>query len=275
MADRDTSRYHSLMLRLLGLEPRVSAEAVRAIEECEARCGRRLPAAVREWYSLEGVVAALAQREGACGPALLTEFLSAFADPGTDPSPRGGRRLPFYGPWRVNTGYQADVTLDGSDDPLVSGGTADDQRFSPYVLDLAWWKTTYDCPHLVVHGREAKDHAAEFGPPQYDFFAERFEELPRAVGSSFGQRSGPEALRAFLFFRPGQRVEVWVKGDPADAVRPASYTLAADTEDGLLDLYGFARPCHGVLVRLNPTTSPAGSFTARFLARFPDAEVYR
>jgi hypothetical protein len=44
MAELIRLQYHAQALRLLGCEPRVSADAVRAIEQCEAACGVRLPA---------------------------------------------------------------------------------------------------------------------------------------------------------------------------------------------------------------------------------------
>src|SRR2546428_12799685 len=41
---------------LLDYEPPMSAVALAAIEDTEARIGRRLPAALRDWYAGEGVV---------------------------------------------------------------------------------------------------------------------------------------------------------------------------------------------------------------------------
>src|SRR5262249_54558018 len=48
--------YHQNVFDLLDLEPKVSPEALRDIEECERRAGKRLPAALRDWYSLDGIV---------------------------------------------------------------------------------------------------------------------------------------------------------------------------------------------------------------------------
>ncbi len=79
MAELVPLTYHAQALRLLGQEPQVSGESVRAIEQCEADCGVTLPAAVREWYMLAGAEEMLAQREGACGPNSLTDILKAFS----------------------------------------------------------------------------------------------------------------------------------------------------------------------------------------------------
>jgi hypothetical protein len=112
----------------------LSRAALGAIEQCEATCGRRLPAAVREWYSLEGAGELLTLGEDVCGAVSLAEFLDGFA--------RGGE-VEFYGPRRANTGYQAFVALDGSDDPPVFvDGEGQRVPFSQYVLELASYKLT-------------------------------------------------------------------------------------------------------------------------------------
>jgi len=127
-------RYHAQVLALLGHPPRLSGVAVGAIEQCEATCGRRLPAAIREWYSLEGAGELLTLGEDVCGAVSLDEFLAWFA--------RGGA-IEFYGPRRANTGYQAFVALDGSADPPVFvEGEVPPVPFSQYVLALAHYKLT-------------------------------------------------------------------------------------------------------------------------------------
>jgi hypothetical protein len=233
---------------------------------------------VREWYTLEDAEQALAQGEGACGPNSLAGVLEAFA--AARPASREPARMHFYGPWEVNTGYAADVILDGSDDPPVaSDPDGREQPFSQYVLDLAWWKVTVDeVPSILVRGPNQGDLAAAFGPPHLDFFVQEFEELPRDVALSFTLGYDPERppseWRVFAFFRPGWRVEVDVQGDPADGVRPAQYVLHADTVEQLFDLYAFAWPCHGAPVHLwTAKPMPAAAMKARFLARFPSVEV--
>jgi hypothetical protein len=127
-------RYHAEVLALFGHPPPVSNAAVGAIERCEASCGRRLPAAVREWYSLEGTGELLTLGDDVCGAASLSEFLAGFV--------RGGE-VEFYGPRRVNTGYQAFVAFDGSDDPPVFvDGDSRRVPFSQYVRELARYKLT-------------------------------------------------------------------------------------------------------------------------------------
>ena len=49
--------YHQSVFDLLDLQPRESPQARAMIEACEARSGRRLPEAVRQWYLIDRVVA--------------------------------------------------------------------------------------------------------------------------------------------------------------------------------------------------------------------------
>jgi hypothetical protein len=48
--------YHQNVFDLLDYEPLVSAAALRRIKACERRCGRPLPASLRDWYTTAGVV---------------------------------------------------------------------------------------------------------------------------------------------------------------------------------------------------------------------------
>jgi hypothetical protein len=154
MAESVPLQYHGPAFRLLGREPRVSADAVRAIEECEAACGVRLPAALREYYTLDGAELALAESNKACGPNSLAGILKGFAAAVASPPAGEPPAICFFGPWRVNTGYESWVTLDGSDDPPVDAeGDSRKRPFSHYVADLAWWRSTLDdSPGILVGG---------------------------------------------------------------------------------------------------------------------------
>jgi len=66
----------------------------------------------------------------ACGAAHLDDLLGDLA--------RGLESAEFYGPRRVNTGYQAYVMLGGSDDPPVEAdGDAEPLPFSRFVARMA------------------------------------------------------------------------------------------------------------------------------------------
>jgi hypothetical protein len=121
--------YHAGALRALSVEPRVDPAAVTRIAAVEAACGRRLPAAVREWYTLAGSDELLTLDDNACGAAHLDGILDDLA--------RGRAKSEFYGPRRVNTGYQAYVLLGGSDDPPVEAdGDPEPLPFSRFVARM-------------------------------------------------------------------------------------------------------------------------------------------
>jgi hypothetical protein len=133
MSEAVVVRYHADALRLLAITPRADADAVSQIAQAEALSGRPLPAAVREWYSLAGAEDYLTLDDNACGVVPLADMLAEFA--------QGSARVEFYGPRRVNTGYQAFVTLDGSQNPpVVVDGDPKPVPFAEYVRYLAEYK---------------------------------------------------------------------------------------------------------------------------------------
>ncbi|RZU53364.1 SMI1/KNR4 family protein SUKH-1 [Krasilnikovia cinnamomea] len=120
-------RYHQRAVALDGVEPVVSAEADALLDRLEARHGVTLPAAVREWYRLEGAVEMLRRRANGDHPYKVedlgnievyhfdSEELEEEEERTYDPVADG--LLPVMvenqGVW-----YWA-VRLDGSDDPEV------------------------------------------------------------------------------------------------------------------------------------------------------------
>jgi hypothetical protein len=137
MDDDCSLRYHAESLRILGVRPEASKPAVDAIREAEARCGNMLPAAVREYYSLLDADELLTLGDDICGAVPLETFLARFVDNDE------GEMVEFFGPRRVNTGYQGFVVLDGSDDPPVEADGAESPvSFSQFVLSIAKYKAT-------------------------------------------------------------------------------------------------------------------------------------
>jgi hypothetical protein len=224
-----------------------------------------LPAAVREWYALEGVDEVMAASYLGNRLTPPADFLASFAGTSSAQETDGLPGIVFFEPGEANTGWEASLCPDGTDDPPVSvSPDLEEVPFSAFIADCAWLAVTLCRSHIYAAGPSAQDYAAEFGPPQLDFLTEEFEGLMR----------GAYEPRTFRFFRLGAWVEVSALGDPADGTCPARYTLWADTEERLLDLYQSVWPCHGVPVRLCPC-DPATrvDMGARFLARFPRAEV--
>ena len=135
MDDRADLRYHSDALRLLTIEPRFNPAAADQIAQAEVACGRCLPAAVREWYSIADADGILTLDDGACGVTPLADFLRYFNE--------GRSVIEFYGPRRVNTGYQAFVQITVTDNPpvMVAGDYAP-VPFAEYVRGLAEYKVS-------------------------------------------------------------------------------------------------------------------------------------
>jgi hypothetical protein len=128
-------RYHADTLRRLAVVPWFDPGAADRIARAESDCGRRLPAAVREWYSLAGAEELLTLGDNACGVVALADFLRDFA--------RGRGEVEFYGPRRENTGYQAFVQFGETDDPLVVvDGDPGSVPFTEYVRSLTEYKVT-------------------------------------------------------------------------------------------------------------------------------------
>ncbi len=126
-------QYHADALQPPGVTPRLDPDAASWITQAEAASGRRLPAALREWYILVGAEELLTLDDKACGVVPLADLLAEFGWVTTV--------VEFYSPRRVNTGYQAFVALDGSDDPPVSvDGDSERVPFAQYVRGLVEYK---------------------------------------------------------------------------------------------------------------------------------------
>jgi hypothetical protein len=152
--------YHQNVFDLLDIEPAPSEAALRMIEECERRCQKRLPAAVRDWYALDGVVHLpddpLTVEYGYLWwdysnddhPVALAEVLRAF-ERGVGAGPRS--RRPDVTVLVENQGCCSwYIRLDGSDDPPVrvdldfetGGSKTVAPHFSEFVFD---WIAGYYC----------------------------------------------------------------------------------------------------------------------------------
>jgi hypothetical protein len=258
MSEQVTLRYHDWTFRLLGREPRVSANAVRAIATWEVEQRIKLPGSVREWYSLDGMEDFLAMVCPEYRVVPLPQFLTSFA--------RAARHTQNGPPQIMVFSPGVYLVLEGLDDPIITPVV---RPLSKALADFAWERVLAGQPNLVV-GTVFDRRMAEFGPPHLDFL---LEALPQAR-CSWGH---PSHIR---FFRPGGWVQAWPQGDPLGAPCPAWYELWAETEEQLLRLYALLWPCHGAPVALWPRglryrcdAATSADFEARFRARFPGVEV--
>jgi hypothetical protein len=102
-------KYHQTTFALLGKSPRLSRRAPKILEKRERELGFSLPASVREWYSLDGVIPILFEHGDGDPPVRLQEL--------------GDPRDLRLGVLRILAADQGAVRwyvcLDGSDDPPV------------------------------------------------------------------------------------------------------------------------------------------------------------
>lgn len=264
-----TLQFHTLAFELLGRPVVVSAEAVSAIEKCEKSCGRKLPAAVKEWYSIAGANDALTQRNQAGGAQKLADFLSDFSKPDT-------KRVRFFGPWNEDTEYGAMVLLDGNSDPEVEVNPPDTpQSFSQFVLNTLWWQLTLEQLHIKIYGPNY--FPCTIARSQLEHFSQKFKELPRVIEKDFkfsDPQSTPFDFHTLRFYRPGQRVEIQCKGDPSSALVPAAFVLTADSEEQLFQLYAESTPCHGTRAEIGPADRPDhAEIQTRFHSMFPPGKL--
>jgi hypothetical protein len=216
-------RYHRKTFDLLGQEPAVSERAVELLAAAEQRCGKALPAAVREWYSIRGSKGILATYSNQDLPVGVEE-LGAPTAAAQGPSPE----LLSEGYLVIMCENQGvcwwAVRLDGSEDPPVVVAVHPSpaptwepcaETFSSFVYTLVWDWQGWDWPWL-----NAQDQ--ELTPRDFEFLRERFVELPTTYGWP-GRRN-------YRFSRADQRVLIWSAEGQAD------WKLRACSPESLLEL---------------------------------------
>jgi hypothetical protein len=238
--------YHAQTLRLLRAEAVASPAAVRAIERWEAKHGVRLPAAVREWYSLPDPVGLLA---GDGGFLPLAEVLDNFTHAVRTPD----RAAAFYC-WEGNRETEMRVPLDGGDDPTafpLHEKYADPEPFTSYVAFHAWGAMTGGTgwTRIFFGDTPAEQSPILVGPPHLDWLLEHFELLPQRPGRI-------RDWQEFCFFGPLGRVEFTTAGDPRTGERPAFGTHTADTADAAGALVVAVWPFHPGPFSLIPLDDP-------------------
>ena len=135
--DAPSLQYHQEAAQLLGIPMQISQPILAELEQFEAVNGRMLPGAVREYYALADADELLTIGDQVCGVIPRAAFLTQFSRTPADDY------LEFFGPRRVNTGYQGYILLDGSGDPpVVADGMEEPEAFSKFVLRLARYKMT-------------------------------------------------------------------------------------------------------------------------------------
>jgi hypothetical protein len=185
--------FHQSVFDLLDMEPRESPPAREMIEACEARCGRRLPEAVRQWYLTEGVVPLRhdadwqARARNLWGslwydytmdwPESLEVVVRQFAgEPIEVQESSEGRPV---GTVRIMTETQGAfrfyIQLDGSDDPPV----VVDERYDFEAKQLGRWVRFADRFSAFVFDGFAQFYSQKWTPlSEYDRDAKRMLRSP-------------------------------------------------------------------------------------------------
>jgi hypothetical protein len=211
--------YHHKTFALLGETPVVSRAALRALDAAEARLGRVLPAAVREWYAQAGAVDRLDRYSNDDPPVAIAEF--AVTERRLEGPVGETRELLVFR--RENQGLCVwAVLLDGSDDPpvVVDG----DARFRDWIAcgvtfaeHLYAWM--WDFRHVLQRESLVQGRTDPLAPADLAWLRARFSAGPATLGWP--------GRTQYRFSRDGQWILIWANDDAAD------WFLAADTQEGL------------------------------------------
>jgi hypothetical protein len=207
-------QYHAKALKLIGAAASMAPDAMSALSAVEARIGQRLPASLREWYSLEGACDILRRYSNGDPPV-------AVADLGRN-GLMAGDLLVFR---HENQGVCSWAAwLNGRDDPPVfvdyDAGSrayrACANTFSEYVYACLWdWG-------LVLKNALIQAQNAPVSPEALAFLRSNFKaEI---------ETSGWPGDMQYRFFSSDQRILVWAAKDQAD------WWLAGDGEEAVFRL---------------------------------------
>ncbi|QEH32728.1 Leucine Rich repeats (2 copies) [Aquisphaera giovannonii] len=194
--------YHQATFDLIGKTPRTTKKAVAALEKRERLLGIRLPASMREFYSLTG----------AC------EILTGHSneDPAVPLEELGDAQDLAHGVLRIqdeNQGVAAwYVRLDGSDDPPVEVESEADRADPPEGLDPdadSFWVTArfrpvsptfsaYVLDRVRVYGGDATDHRIASRLKPMGFYIE-FDANGRATRATLDPNFAPPKPNAKPF----------------------------------------------------------------------------
>jgi hypothetical protein len=237
--------YHQATFALLDMQPRVAPEALEQLAQVEERLSQPLPAAVREWYSLQDAVALLARYSNDDHPLeipkLGTYDLSRYRYSRDRLLAEG---ILVFLIENQSVCYWA-IWLDGSDDPPVivsTGGSLEIQwdihaeRFSTFVYTRVWDFATWfaECCLLV-----AIDQPLDLG--DLAMLRSRFWEGPQTY-------EWPATItHRFSRDNNNQRILIW-----SDESRQADWALWASSEQGLLDLAQDVWRCGTLAEKLEP-----------------------
>ncbi|MES2790772.1 MAG: SMI1/KNR4 family protein, partial [Planctomycetota bacterium] len=227
--------FHLDTLKLLGVAPAVSQSSAAELDDAERRIGRKLPASVREWYSLDGARSLLRQYSNDDRPVDVREFGLARNDTlGGGPHDLLARDLVVFRYENQAVCVWAFV-LDGSVDPPVYVDF--DTQFKTWKKcadsfseHLYAWMWDYSLvltrePIIQAQNKPLSEAALEFLKGNFDVGLETY---------------GWPGHTQHRFSSQGQRILIWASEDQAD------WWLTADEEGSLKKLIATVRHCDQV-----------------------------
>ena len=249
---------------LAGIPAVVDPGRRRFLAEREYELGIRIPAAVAEWYAIDGavehftqgsspIIMRLAQlglaaegRDLAAGRLLLASDYQGCCDwlVDLDPSPPGERDVPLPGLASlaehqavVVKGADPLVWLSGPDDPADTWTLAA-PRFSAYVYAEAWDIAFGAHPHYEL---VSTFDGVSFGDSDLALLRREFVAGPPSYG--WAGCFGAAGLVVHRFERPGQRVRVAAHPEESE------WWLAAESAEGLERLVELLSKANDALAR--------------------------
>lgn len=228
-------RFHARTLKLLNVAPAISPSAESNLEAVEARIGRKLPASVREWYSLDGACKLLRQYSNDDWPLEVGEFGLPRKDThGGGPHNLLARDLVIFRYENQGVCVWA-FGFDGNDNPPVyvdfdsqfKTWTKCVPTFSEHLYTWMWDYALVLTKDLLVQGQNQPVSGTALS-----FLRENFD-----VGL---ETKGWPGHTQFRFSKADQRILIWASENQAD------WWLCADREQSLSELVEKVRHCDQV-----------------------------
>jgi hypothetical protein len=264
--------YHQNVYDLLEIEPGESPEAARKIAEHESRCGP-LPASVKEWYLVPGVVALKPGRSGSevgwygsndDPPRPLPQVLARIARRPTD-VPRS--YICFMDGHLGECRYF--FKLNGTSDPPVYNDYGRPNHlewvrlattFSEYLIDC--FVQNHEQNVLLRNGRDRLDEppppygnglwlrtpAEPFQPPVIDFLTDHFGDPQRTPR--------PGNVTTYTFHPPSGTIRV-TADEPALTGGLSAWWVHADSRERLAEFARLLLPWGTLRTTLRADTDPA------------------
>ena len=218
-------RYHTKTLELLGIKPHRSTVAIKKLDRVEHRIGRKLPASVREWYSLKGACDLLRKYSNDDPPLEIDEFGEPRRDThGGGPHDLLARDLLVFRYENQAVCVWA-IKLDGSDDPpVVLDFDSQFKTWKPCAATFSTHLYTWMWDNALVLGRDLLVQAQNrpLSARALSSLRRHFEQGP--------ETHGWPANTQYRFYKNDQRIVIWASKDQAD------WFLSAEDEDSLRDL---------------------------------------